>query len=79
MLDTTKDRYEKPDYSVWWWDTAGEKHAAARFITATSAIKLVFRLTNNPLTKRVILTDHGNIIVYEWFDGRTVYPPSKEH
>ncbi len=68
----------RAEYSVWWWDRDGGQHEELRFVPARQAVEAAHRLTRGPaarlgMVQRVIITDGGDCINFEWRDGRITF------
>lgn len=64
------------EFSVYWWDIAGNQHEELRFVNAMTALNAVKRLTQGPgkiVVSRVIITDGGDYCCFEWKDGKVVF------
>jgi hypothetical protein len=67
------------EFNVVWWDPDGRHYYEKRFCGAEEAIRTAVSLTRRPaamigIIKRVIITDGGDCINWEWKDGKVVYP-----
>lgn len=74
---------ERPEYSVYWWSAENDQFEESRFIGLELAMHQVKRLTQGPaavmgMVKRVIITDGGDFIVFEWKYGEGITWPTKE-
>jgi hypothetical protein len=69
------------EFSVYWFDDDDFSHAEARGIGPKEAVELAKSLTVRPATLmgiicRVIITDGGDVTVFEWKkDEGVTYPP----
>lgn len=66
------------EFNVYWWDDKGDQYEELRFVNATTAVRRARTLTNGPaakvgVVKRVIITDGGDCINFEWKDGEIVF------
>jgi len=74
------------EFSVWWWDELGLSYRDISFVDAETAVYAAKAITDRLAARegrvqRVIITDGGDIIVFEWKHGAGVtWPPrsSKE-
>jgi len=70
------------EFSVYQWFVNNSYEEVLRFVEAESALITATRLTQSVggrmgTTKRVIITDGGDFIVWEWLHGEgVVFPPS---
>lgn len=68
-------------FSVYWWDKDGGQHLEMQFVSAERAIRAVERLTKGPaaailgMVNRVIITDSGDCINFEWKKGEGITFP----
>ena len=74
---------ERAEYSVYWWTPEDDQMTESRFILLDLAMHQVKRLTSGPaaqlgMVKRVIITDGGDCIVFEWKQGEGITFPTKE-
>ncbi|HSW92141.1 MAG TPA: hypothetical protein VLG09_05850 [Candidatus Saccharimonadales bacterium] len=74
---------DKPEYSVYWWDKDGHQHTEMQWQMTLKCMQAVKRLTQGPASvlgfvKRVIITDGGDSIVFEWKLGEGITWPTKE-
>jgi hypothetical protein len=71
------------EFSVWWDDPEGFHHAERRFVSAHEAVECAKSLTQRPaamlgVIRRVIITDGGDFINFEWQYGRGItFPQGK--
>ena len=69
------------EFSVYWTDAGDGQHEELRFVDGEKAVKAAHRLTKGPasmlgMVKRVIITDGGDCINFEWKKGEgIVFPP----
>lgn len=70
---------DRPQFSVYEFDTDGWSTPLARFITANAAIDTVRKVIGSPgpFTARVIITDGGDCLAFEWIRGQGVTDLSK--
>ena len=65
------------EFSVHWWDTAGNYHRELAYVDAEAAVRAAKRLTTGPASsfavQRVIITDGADFACFEWKDGRITY------
>jgi hypothetical protein len=71
------------EFSVWWWDADGSQHEELRFVNGETAVQRAHTLTHGPaslvgIVQRVIITDGGDCINFEWKHGEGVVFPPKE-
>jgi len=73
------------EFSVYWWDRDGGQHEELRFVGELDAVKASHRLACGPhsvlgFVDRVIITDGGDCICFEWKKelGVTWPTPQKE-
>lgn len=71
------------EFSVYWWTPEGVRMEEVRFVDAGTAMHRVRRLTHGPCNllgavHRVIITDGGDCINFEWVQGRGMIFPTKE-
>src|SRR5262245_47667692 len=74
---------ERAEYSVYWWYKEGDQFTESRFILLDLAMHQVKRLTQGPaarlgMVERVIITDGGDFIVFEWKRDQGITWPTKE-
>lgn len=74
---------EIPQYSVYWWDQEGHQHTEMRWKFPKTCADACKRLTTGPaaalgFVERVIITDGGDSIVFEWKKGKGITWPTKE-
>lgn len=72
------------EYSVYWFDPDGGSHRERQFVTAGEAMEMAASLAHRPAAKigiirRVIVTDGGDLTVFEWRYGEGIVWPTKEH
>lgn len=68
------------EFSVYWWDEIGEHHSELRFVSAQTALDRAKSIYSGPgsilgFVKRVIITDGGDFICFEWIHGKGVVFP----
>lgn len=71
------------EFSVYWWDRDNGQHKELRFVTSDAAVKAAHRLTHGPaavlgIVQRVIITNGGDRIVFEWKHKEGQTWPRKE-
>ena len=70
-------------FNVWWWDKDGGQHKELTSVEAKHAMQAVKRLTTGPasvlgIVERVIITDNGDCINFEWTKAAGVTFPRRE-
>jgi hypothetical protein len=65
------------EFSVYWWDRAGNQHEEHCGVDAKTAVTAAKRLAHGPasvlgIVSRVIITDGVNCINFEWKKGEGV-------
>lgn len=87
MADRMADSMERDgphEFSVYWLDPEGTSNPEKRFVTAIEAMRCVADLILRPaavagIINRVVITDGGDCIVFEWLHGQgVVWPPEQE-
>lgn len=74
----------REEFSVYVFFPDGTYHAEARYVTAEKAMRTAKRLIESVASKmgiarRVIVTDGGDFINFEWKNGEGItYPPEDE-
>ena len=74
----------KNEFSVYWWDPLGNWTREKHFVDIETALKTAKSFTERPaaligVIRRVIITDGGDCMVFEWKFGEGVtFPPRKE-
>jgi hypothetical protein len=69
------------EFSVYWWDPDGGQNTELRFVDAGRAMNRAASLARGPaaqmgIVERIIVTDGGDFINFEWLKGQGVtYPP----
>jgi len=69
------------EFSVWWWDELGLSYRDISSVDADTAVHAAKAITDRRAARegrvqRVIITDGGDIIVFEWRHGAGVtWPP----
>lgn len=68
----------RDEFSVYWWDRAGNQHEELRFVGPEAAVTAAKRLTSGPASQygvvtRVIITDRDDYTNFEWKNGRITY------
>lgn len=74
---------EQAEFSVYWWSRENDQFTESRFILLDLAMHQVKRLTQGPaaqlgMVSRVIVTDGGDQIVFEWKKDEGITWPTKE-
>lgn len=74
---------ERPEYSVYWWDQDNHQHTEMQWQFPKRCAEACKRLTQGPaamlgMVDRVIITDGGDCIVFEWKKGEGITWPTKE-
>lgn len=79
-----EDGFPSGEFSVYQYLVGGEYERVRAFVTADEAVKAARHYTDNVmarmgLTERVIITDGGDSICFEWKKGEgVVFPPREE-
>ena len=65
------------EFSVYWWDASDGQHEELRFVDGETAVNRASSLANGPaaqlgMVKRIIITDGGDFINFEWKHGQGV-------
>lgn len=72
------------EFSVYQWFMDGSYESVTRFVAVNDAFRVAVALSNSVggrigTTVRVIITDGGDCIVWEWMFGKgLVFPPPEE-
>jgi len=71
------------EFSVVWWDELGLSYRDISFVDADTAVYAAKAITDRLAARegrvqRVIITDGGDVIVFEWKHGAGVTWPPKE-
>jgi predicted metallo-beta-lactamase superfamily hydrolase len=65
------------EFSLYWWDPEDYQHEELRFVDDKTAVERAHILTHGPasklgIVKRVIITDGGDCINFEWKYGEGI-------
>lgn len=77
-MNETTNQPEHDEFSVYQFFADGSYKAIKRFVSAKKAVQTAKSLTSNATntkTARVIITDGGDCIAFEWIFGRGVTYP----
>ena len=71
-----------PEFSCYWWDRDGGQHEELHFLPFHKCLLAAKRLATGPasileIVSRVIITDGGDSIVFEWKQGLGITWPKR--
>jgi hypothetical protein len=70
---------DQGEFSVYWWDAAGNQHDESRFVGIDTVKANIMRLTQGPAAmlgavKKVMITDGYDCCNFLWDDGKILFP-----
>jgi len=69
------------EFSVYWWDPAGNTHAERRFVPLEEAVEFAENFIRRPAATagfiaKVMITDGDDCCIWEWVKGKGLVWPT---